>query len=570
MLTIEQILSIIDSIHDGLMAVDKNELITILNPAAEKLLKLQRNTALGKKVSKTVPNTRLHIILKTGEPELNQIQRIGETTIVTNRMPVYDETGSISGAVAIFRDITEIKNLAEEVTNLKEIQGMLEAIINSTQDAISVVDANGRGILINKAYTKLIGLTREDIIGKPATVDIAEGESVHYRVLKTGKPLKSIPMRAGPNKKEVIVDAAPIIVENRLRGSVAVVHDVSELKKLSDELEIVRRRIRHLEAKFTFDDIIGKSSVLKEAKAAAKNAAATNATVLLRGESGTGKELFAHAIHNESDRCHHQFIRVNCSTLTESLLGSELFGYADGAFTGARRGGRKGLFEEAVGGTIFLDEIGEINQNLQVMLLRVLNEKEIIRVGESHPISVDVRVIAATNIDLEKAVSMGRFRKDLYFRLNVFPIYIPPLRQRKEDLPVLANHLIKKYNQEFGRAVESISEDAINVLMSYDWPGNIRELENTIARAMINMKFGEAVIEKHHLPLFCEIGTEAGSKPVRRVFHENTLKQLMEDTEKEIILSALQKTNGNRSEAARLLGISVRGLFYKLKKYNIC
>ena len=331
-------------------------------------------------------------------------------------------------------------------------------------------------------------------------------------------------MRAGPNKKEVIVDAAPIIVENRLRGSVAVVHDVSELKKLSDELEIVRRRIRHLEAKFTFDDIIGKSSVLKEAKAAAKNAAATNATVLLRGESGTGKELFAHAIHNESDRCHHQFIRVNCSTLTESLLGSELFGYADGAFTGARRGGRKGLFEEAVGGTIFLDEIGEINQNLQVMLLRVLNEKEIIRVGESHPISVDVRVIAATNIDLEKAVSMGRFRKDLYFRLNVFPIYIPPLRQRKEDLPVLANHLIKKYNQEFGRAVESISEDAINVLMSYDWPGNVRELENTIARAMINMKFGEAVIEKHHLPLFCEIGARRPVSNRSEVFHENTLK----------------------------------------------
>ncbi|NLC63942.1 MAG: sigma 54-interacting transcriptional regulator [Thermoanaerobacterales bacterium] len=569
MLTIKELLSIIDSIHDGLIAVDKNECLTIINPAAEKLLKLHRDEALGKKVSETVPNTRLHIILKTGQPELNQIQRIRENTIVTNRMPVYDEANRISGAVALFRDITDVEKLAEEVTNLNEIRFMLESIINSTQDAISVVDAEGKGILINKAYTKLIGFTRDDIIGKPATVDIAEGESVHYRVLKTGKPIKGIPMRAGPNKKEVIVDAAPIIVDDKLKGSVAVVHDVSELKRLSDELEVVRRRIRHLEAKFTFDDIIGHSEEIKEAKKSAKNAAATNATVLLRGESGTGKELFAHAIHNESDRCHNQFVRVNCSTLTESLLGSELFGYADGAFTGAKRGGRRGLFEESAGGTIFLDEIGEINQNMQVMLLRVLNEKEIIKVGESQPIPVDVRIIAATNVDLEKAVETGKFRKDLYFRLTVFPIDIPPLRKRKDDIPALVNYLIKKYNQEFGRAVEKISNEAINILMSYDWPGNIRELENAIARAMINMKFGEVVIQKYHIPFLHGQLKQDNICAAQGRLNGRTLKQLMMDAEKEILLSALQKANGNKTNAARLLGISVRGLFYKLKKHNV-
>jgi PAS domain S-box-containing protein len=569
MLSMDDVLSIIDAIRDGIIAIDRDEKITILNRSAEKLLKLDRKAAMGKKVSETVPNTRLHIILKSGKSELNQFQQIDDVTIVTNRMPVFDRLGRVTGAVAIFKDMTEVKNLAEQVTNLKEIQSMLEAIINSTQDAISVVDAQGRGILINRAYTKLIGLTKEDVIGKPATVDIAEGESVHYRVLQTGKPLKGIPMKAGPNKKEVVVDAAPIIVGGRLRGSVAVVHDVSEIKRLTEELELVRRRIRHLEAKYTFDDIIGESRAIKEAVEAAKNAAATSATVLLRGESGTGKELFAHAIHNESERCHKQFIRVNCSALTDSLLGSELFGYADGAFTGARRGGRKGLFEEADGGTIFLDEIGEISLNHQAMLLRVLNEKEIIRVGESKPIPVDVRIIAATNIDLEKAVEEGKFRRDLYFRLSVIPIYIPALRERKEDIPLLITHLIKKYNQEYGRAVEAISDGALEILTAYDWPGNIRELENVIGRAMINMRFGEVLIEKKHIPRLYVETPELRFRPHHQTGVFKPLKDLLAEAEREALKNALERVNGNRTEAAKLLGISVRNLFYKLRKYNL-
>ncbi|MDN5330844.1 MAG: hypothetical protein PWP45_69 [Tepidanaerobacteraceae bacterium] len=561
--------AIVDSIHDGIIAIDPDERIIILNRSAQKILKIEGEKALGKKVGEVVPNTRLPVVLRTGAPELNQLQELEDTTIVTNRMPVFDGSGRIIGAVAVFRDITEVKHLAEEVTNLRELHGLLEAIINSTQDAISVVDAQGKGILVNKAYTRIVGLTKEDVIGKPATVDIAEGESVHYQVLKTGKPIKGVPMKVGPNKREVIVHAAPIIVEGRLKGSVAVIHDVSEIKKLTEELEYVKRRMRHLEAKYTFDDILGESRAIKEAIEAARNAAKTNATVLLRGESGTGKELFAHAIHNSSERRHNQFIRVNCSALTDSLLGSELFGYADGAFTGARRGGRKGLFEEANGGTIFLDEIGEIGLNHQAMLLRVLNEKEIIRVGESKPIPVDVRVIAATNINLEKAVEEGRFRKDLYYRLNVVPIYIPPLRERKTDIPILAEHFIRKYNQEYGRAVEAIDKEALNVLMEYDWPGNIRELENVISRAIINMGFGESVIEKRHLPRFYFHQKRGDSSTIAGGGFSKPLKDILEDAEREAIKEALEKTGGNRNEAARMLGISVRNLFYKLKKYNL-
>lgn len=561
--------AIVDSIHDGIIAIDPDERIILLNRSAQKILKIEGDKAIGKKVGEVVPNTRLPIVLRTGAPELNQLQELEDTTIVTNRMPVFDGSGKIIGAVAVFRDITEVKHLAEEVTNLRELHGLLEAIINSTQDAISVVDAHGKGILVNKAYTRIVGLTKEDVIGKPATVDIAEGESVHYQVLKTGKPIKGVPMKVGPNKREVIVHAAPIIVEGRLKGSVAVIHDVSEIKKLTEELEYVKRRMRHLEAKYTFDDILGESRAIKEAIEAAMNAAKTNATVLLRGESGTGKELFAHAIHNSSERRHNQFIRVNCSALTDSLLGSELFGYADGAFTGARRGGRKGLFEEANGGTIFLDEIGEIGLNHQAMLLRVLNEKEIIRVGESKPIPVDVRVIAATNINLEKAVEEGRFRKDLYYRLNVVPIYIPPLRERKTDIPILAEHFIRKYNQEYGRAVEAIDKEALNVLMEYDWPGNIRELENVISRAIINMEFGESVIEKRHLPRFYFQQKRGDSSTIAGGGISKPLKEIIEEAEKEAIKGALEKTGGNRNEAARILGISVRNLFYKLKKYDL-
>ncbi len=233
--------------------------------------------------------------------------------------------------------------------------------------------------------------------------------------------------RVGPNRKEVMTEAAPIIVDGELRGSVAVIHDLTEINKLVSELDQAKQIIRNLEAKYTFDDIIGKSELMEATIAKARLAAETPATIILRGESGTGKELFAHAIHNASERKFNQFVRVNCAAISENILESELFGYEEGAFTGASKGGKIGLFEQADGGTIFLDEIGEISLTMQAKLLRVLQEKEIVRVGGTKPVNVDVRVISATNVDLEKAVFDGGFRKDLYYRLNVFQYKSPPL-----------------------------------------------------------------------------------------------------------------------------------------------
>lgn len=382
--------------------------------------------------------------------------------------------------------------------------------------------------------------------------------------------------RVGPNRKEVMTEAAPIIVDGELRGSVAVIHDLTEINKLVSELDQAKQIIRNLEAKYTFDDIIGKSELMEATIAKARLAAETPATIILRGESGTGKELFAHAIHNASERKFNQFVRVNCAAISENILESELFGYEEGAFTGASKGGKIGLFEQADGGTIFLDEIGEISLTMQAKLLRVLQEKEIVRVGGTKPVNVDVRVISATNVDLEKAVFDGGFRKDLYYRLNVFPIQIPSLRNHKDDLDALISFLINKYNQEYGRHVSDISQTAMAHILSYDWPGNVRELENYIGRSMINMRMNETILDRYHMPAFQTNISDGGPIYESQGYdlpdipmNDRKLSSHLDAIEKRHILSVLRINDDNREQTAKDLGISLRSLYYKLKKYGI-
>ncbi|HPA53781.1 MAG TPA: sigma-54-dependent Fis family transcriptional regulator [Bacillota bacterium] len=563
---------ILNSTHDAMIGVDTDGIITLFNKAAERLTGIEAKDAMGKYVADVIKDTRLPYILETGESELNRQQDLGNIKIITNRMPVKDKKGRIIGAVAVFRDITEIIKLAEEITNLNEVYSLLEAIINATQDAISVVDQNGLGVMINPAYIKITGLSEKDVIGKPATVDIAEGESIHMQVLKTRKPIKGALMKVGPARKEVLVNAAPIIVNGELRGSVGVIHDMSEITKLSNELKNAKNIIRSLEAKYTFEDIIGSDPLLLSAIDKAKKAAEIPITVLLRGESGTGKEIFAHAIHNESERKFRKFIKVNCSAIPETLLESELFGYEEGAFTGAKKGGKKGLFEEAEGGTIFLDEIGEIPHSTQTKLLRVLQEKEIVRVGGTKSISIDVRIIAATNVDLEGAIESGRFRADLYYRLNVLPITIPPLRLRKGDIYDLSIFFIKKFNQQYGRNVRDITQQAVSRLKEYNWPGNVRELDNFIGRAIINMKASDTVIQENHLPKlegFLDAGDNPDARMKGRGSISMTLDSVVEKAEKEHIAKVMKECGNNKTKAAKNLNISLRSLYYKLERYGL-
>ncbi|TYS68169.1 PAS domain S-box protein [Sutcliffiella horikoshii] len=561
---------IFNLLHDGLMVVDQHGKVIIYNKSAEKIVGIKKAHMLGQHILENVPTSRLQDVIHTQKVEKNKEMLLENgKKIITTRSPLIDEDGRVIGAFAVFKDITEVMNLAEEVTNLKGIQTMLEAIIQSSDEAISVVDEYGRGLMINPAYSRLTGLEEQQVIGKPATADIYEGDSMHMKVLETRRAVRGVNLKVGPSKKEVIVNVAPIIVDGKLKGSVGVIHDVSEIQTLTTELDRARQIIRTLEAKYSFEDIIGSSEEMSLAIEQAKLGAKTPATVLLRGESGTGKELFAHAIHNASSRKYNKFIRVNCAALSESLLESELFGYEEGAFSGAKRGGKKGLFEEANNGSIFLDEIGELSANTQAKLLRVLQENEIIRVGGTKAITINVRVIAATNVNLEKGIADGSFREDLYYRLNRMPIHIPPLRKRKEDIEALSEHLIRKINQDYGRNVEGLTPRAINHLAAYDWPGNVRELENVLGRAIIFMKFNEVFIDTEHIPDLAITGDKVVQDSAETVSSDYTLAELLEGYEAKIIQKILKKNKGNKTKTAKELGVSIRNLYYKMEKFMI-
>ena len=560
---------ILNNIRDGLIVVNAEAKIQLLNKTAKEIIGIEDNDVEGLHITDIVKNSRIPKVLQNLDKEVNQKFLLDNgKEIITTRIPLLNDKNRLIGGFAIFKDSNEVLSLAEENTDLKEIKSLLEAIIHSSDEAISVVDEHGNGLIINPAYTRITGLTEKEVIGQPATVDISEGESMHFKVLRTRRPVRGAKMKVGPHKKEVMVNVAPIIVEGKLKGSVAVIHDISEINQLTTELQKAKQIIRNLEATYTFDDIIGDSPEMMIAIEQAKIGAKTPATVLLRGDSGTGKELFAHAIHNESDRKHNKFIRVNCAAISESVLESELFGYEEGAFTGAKAGGKKGLFEEANHGSIFLDEIGELSLSMQAKLLRVLQEKEVVRVGGTTPIPLDIRIITATNVNLEKAITNKTFREDLYYRLNRLPIYIPSLQERMSDLPKLVHHIIGKVNQMYGRNVKSITDSALEKLRHYHWPGNIRELENVISRAIIFLDVTEEVINYHHLPTL--IDQNEKKRIEQSNFEQNkSLQEAMEQYEKEFIFHKYKANNFNKTKTAKDLNISVRNLYYKIEKYEL-
>jgi PAS domain S-box-containing protein len=403
-MSMRQVAAILDSIIEGLIAVDTAGRVVLFNQQAAAIVGCPVKEALGRPVRDVVPNTRLPDVLASGQDELNQRQEVGATTIITSRMVVRDATGAVEGAVAIFRDVGEVQELAAKVRTLQDLRELSEAIIRCSEEAIAVSDEHGDYVLVNPAYTRLMGLSEEAVLHRPVTVDIRQGESVHLRVLRTRKPIRGARLQVGPHLKDVVVNAAPLLVGGELRGSVGVIHDVSEIRRLSEELASAKEQLRRLESKHTFEDIIGGCPPMARAKELALRAARTPATVLLLGESGTGKEMFAHAIHHASDRREEPFIRVNCAAIPDTLLESALFGYEGGAFTGARAQGHRGHFEEADGGSLFLDEVSEMSLAMQVKLLRVLQERELTRVGGEEVIRIDVRLIAATNRDLFREI----------------------------------------------------------------------------------------------------------------------------------------------------------------------
>lgn len=388
-------------------------------------------------------------------------------------------------------------------------------------------------------------------------------------------PLYQIMLKRG--NAEIVSDAKEIYVEGEKAGRVIVYHDISEVNRLRRELERLNQRLRKVERKYTFKDIIGSNEKLQEVINTARIAAMTPATIMLRGESGTGKEIFANAIHNASPRRNERFVKINCASIPDELLESELFGYKEGAFTGAQRGGKKGLLQEADHGSVFMDEIGDISPRMQVKLLRALQEREVMPVGSTEAVPIDVRIICATNKPLEKMIETGEFREDLYYRLNVFPINIPPLRERKDDIEAISIYLLNQYNDYYGRNVSSIEPAAIKLLQQSDWLGNVRELENILSRALINMTEDEQVLTKEEIKLQFT-GKGEGLRRAKRGSNtsENILENLpadlhaaLETMETMCIKRAIDECNGDKNKAAVQLGIPVRTLYYKCKKLDI-
>jgi Nif-specific regulatory protein len=426
------------------------------------------------------------------------------------------------------------------------------------------------------------------------------GEGITGQVVQSGKPivvprvskepefLNRMPRRADVPRNEMSFICVPIVVQRTTVGTLAV--DLKfkaerdyessvkffgivssmiaqalnvqrlveeERRRLVDENTHLRQELRE---RYDFSNIIGTSGPTRQMYEQVAQVAQTNTTVLIRGESGTGKELIAHAIHYNSLRAKKPFVKVSCAALPDTLIESELFGYEKGAFTGANAR-KKGRFELAESGTIFLDEIGDINLGTQVKLLRVIQEREFERLGGTESVRVNVRVIAATNKDMEKAIADGTFREDLYYRLNVFTIFVPPLRDRKADLLLLADHFLEKFSREHGKVIKRISTPAIDMLMSYHWPGNVRELENALERSVLVCD-GQ-VIHGHHLPPSLQTADASGT--VTRV----SLKDAVEGFERDLIQDALKTTRGNRAKAARLLDTTERILNYKVRNLGV-
>ncbi len=443
---------------------------------------------------------------------------------------------------------------------------LLETMLAAPDELIVVVNKNGYIENMSQAYGDFLGIQVQNAIGRHVT-EVIENTRMDI-VVKTGVPEtgetqdihgeKMIATRIPIRKNGMVIGAYGRVLVRNTR-ELHMLHD--KLSSIEMELNMYKRTFEKINtAKYTVDDIIGDCSIMQDLKDSVRKVAKTNSNVLIMGESGTGKELFAHSIHAGSMRRKAPFVCVNCGSIPEQLIESELFGYEEGAFTGARKGGKIGLFPAAHGGTIFLDEIGELPLPMQVRLLRVLQDREIQRVGSNVREKVNVRVVAATNRNLYQMVKKGEFRSDLYYRLNVVTLHLPLLRERKEDLPLLIRMILSKISKKENLGAIEISREAMDHLLRYDWPGNVRELENVLERAINFTDAGEKIKAKN-LP-----ERITGSMVSQTVM---PLKELMENTEKDAIKDALLRCRNCKAKAANELGISRTTLYEKMMKYEI-
>lgn len=554
----------LEKVEDGYVEVNLKGDVTFCNSAYAKIVGYAPERIYGanyrnhmsKEISDRVFNV-YNSVYKTGIPikafDYEIQRRDGSMRNIEISISLKKNAyGEVSGFRSFIRDITDRK---KEEQTLIEQRSRLEAIFQSVQDAIITVDTNLCVIDANAAAKSICGIDSESMYGKPLMSSVSQcGGACQELLLNTLNDKRSFKAyhiecrQRNDQLKKASISTAPLVGKGGdFLGAVLVIRDITRLANLEREL-----KERHC-----FQNIIGKSKPMQEIFSLLEDLNDMETTVLITGESGTGKELVARALHYGGSRRFKSFVTVNCSALAENLLESELFGHIKGAFTGAIKD-TVGRFQTADKGTILLDEIGDISPRIQLKLLRVLQEKEFERVGDSAPIKVDVRVIACTNRDMKQMVASGEFREDLYYRLKVMEIQLPPLRERKEDVPLLIQHFIQHFNRKYKKTIQTVTHDVLKAMMNYSWPGNIRELEHAIERAFVLCR--KNVIEVAHLP------HEILGYPV--TYTSLQKKRHTIDTPEEL-LDALRKTGWNKSKAARLLGIHRRTLYRKLERYNM-
>ena len=564
-------LNVIDSSHNGVVVIDAAGTIIVFNESATHMVGMEREHLIGRFMGDVFPEAwgNMKKIMDTGVPQVGIKFPLGNTFVIANRNPIYGQ-GKIIGLISIFQDISEFDRIASELELYMRHNAELNAIINSSYDGLRICDNRGKIIQMNTASEAINQVKAGEVIGRSIEHFVEEGimeQSVTLKVLESKKAMTLIQRRKGGRR--IIATGNPVFNdEGEIKFVVVNERDITELNRLQTELEKSRGLTRRYQTEISqlhsqnalMSDVVARSDSMNRVFNTAMKVAQTDSTILIRGESGVGKGLLCKIIHQASERKKGPFIRVDCGAIPESLIESELFGYVDGAFTGARARGKAGYFELADGGTLFLDEVGELPLNIQVKLLRFLENNEVVRVGSGKAREMDVRVIAATHRDLEGMVERGEYRKDLFFRLNVIPLTIPPLRERQDDIAPLTNHFLERFNLK--RAVAKVmAPAAVDALCRYSFPGNIRELVNIIERLVV-LTPGER-IEEGDLPAQVRLARKA--QPEDFGPGQWDLRKAVDELELSLIRRALDRF-GTQQKAAAHLGINQSTLARKLQR----
>ncbi|MBP1759322.1 MAG: domain S-box [Firmicutes bacterium] len=560
--------AVLSSAHNGIVVINSDGIISSFNRAAERFTRLSRGRAIGRHVLDVLVPMGLMETLETGKSEYSQKLRVGRGTYIMNKDPVI-QNGKITGAVVVFQDISEIESVSQELAIVKELNSELNSIIQSSSDGLLVTDAEGIVLRFNATFEKMSLCNAQDLIGK-GIQEIQEVTYVHSLVEQVPQRRQPVTIIENKNNRSMLVTGTPVFdEEGNLLRVVINLRDMNSLDQLRQELIDTKRlsdkyhqELSELRSRQDTGGMIGNGPEMERIFELVRRVAKVDSTVLIYGESGVGKEGIAKLLHTQSNRADGPFIKVNCGAIPENLLESELFGYESGAFTGARREGKMGMFELAQNGTLLLDEIGDFPFSLQSKLLRVLQEREFVPVGGATARQVNVRILAATHKNLEEMTKAGQFREDLFFRLNVVPILIPPLRQRYEDIIPLVYHFRDKFSKKYGFKRE-FSPEVIEAFLEYDWPGNVRELENMVERLMV-VSAGESILISQLPVSFKRSTNNFGGVAVNSLM---PLKEAVYEVERQLIDMALEKY-GSTYRAAAALGVNQSTIVRRMARFR--